>query len=111
MNRNLSAALLRTADWLDAHPDQHIAGARVRDPDTCAPPRDDADPETLCYCAAGRLAYELGYGYSDQFVHDHASLYIEIYFKNDPDEFLGLHANGLARPDRNVITFLKELAA
>jgi len=115
--QNLSAAFLRTADWLEAHPDQHASGQRVRlRTSTCdVTPQADADPETdVCYCAAGRLAYELGYGVEDnanyKFVEQHSGLYTQIYEVNDRDDLGYLPNTTIPRGNPAVILLLRELA-
>lgn len=115
--RDLKNALLRTADWLEAHPDQHIAGARVIDPKTgnhadyaCFEDRK----EELCYCAIGRLGVELGLpltANSDAYqVNDQVKAGTEIEIINDQ----GVPSDAPLTNRRGnpaVIPYLRELAA
>ena len=51
------AAAVRAADWLEANPTKHIRGALTRN-DRGRPTRL-TNPDATCFCAVGRLSYEL----------------------------------------------------
>jgi len=55
---DVNAALLRTADWLEAHPDRHITTVLA----TAANGNEvwPFAPEAHCFCAYGRFLVELG---------------------------------------------------
>lgn len=56
-SKKVKAALLSAADWLEAHPSQHIVGriAVSKEGVNC----DPTAPEAECFCALGRFAKEL----------------------------------------------------
>lgn len=108
-------AYLAAADWLEAHPDQHMAGGRVIRPDGDEP-KGDEDPDTLCYCAAGRIAVELGLPATEDGTRCIIGMlgtmqYQQIARVNDDGDLGYLNEDlNIHRGNPEVIAFLRELA-
>lgn len=109
----IKAALLRTADWLEANPSKHIAVRLATDNHKVEV--DPFDPTATCFCAYGRMLVELGDEARAVFTNDEGYNQIKDKFGVSFDDVY--HVNDEKHggdPDREgnpaVIPFLRRLA-
>ena len=92
LNPKIREAATRAADWLEANPDKHLQVNMAADKH--GRPVSTTDPEATCFCAAGRLAHELGVSIKTDYIPLFdllgGSTTREIYGANDIDRRLGI---------------------
>lgn len=112
----IQQAAARTADWLEAHPENHIARSLAIDADgqIVLP----SSPTATCFCALGRLAVELNLplSYANDYITIEDAIgpvYEDLMNINDEDApypFMVGHRLVHAVHPENIINALRNLS-